>query len=202
MKKLVLLIIVYFGITSCSFAQLKLGIRGGLNFDNIKLDQSSNERYQVSYERGMGFHFGLTSQVQLFNLFVQPELLFSTLKNDVTMDDIQDNGLAEVGKQTFNKLDIPILGGLKFGNFKIGVGPVASIILSSKSDLLDEYKMQHNRATIGYQIGAGFDFDKFNLEMRYEGNLSKMGSGVKVGTQLYDFDQRINQVIITTAIYF
>jgi hypothetical protein len=202
MKKLAIVIVVCFLTGIGSFAQIKLGVRGGLNFNNVKLQQDANERYQVSYDRGMGFHFGLTSQIQIFKLYVQPEFLFSTLTNEVTMDDILDNGFGEVGKQRFNKVDVPIQFGLKFHNFKIGAGPVGSFVVNTKSDLLDKYKMQSNHATVGYQMAAGFDFDKFNIELRYEGNLSKYGTGVRVGNQVYDFDQRMNQLILTTAIYF
>jgi hypothetical protein len=202
MKKLLLILTISVLTIAGSHAQIKLGLRGGLNFDKVTLKQDSYERYQIDYNRGMGFHFGLTSQIKILNLFVQPEFLFSTLTNEVTLNDIQQFGYKEVGKQRFNKLDIPIQAGLKFGAFKIGAGPVATMILSSKSDLLDQYEMQHNKATIGYQIGGGFDFDHFNIELRWEGNLSKLGSGVRVGNHIYDFDQRINQVILTSAIYF
>lgn len=202
MKKLSFIILLGLITTVSSFAQFKFGVRGGVNFNNISLRQSANEPIQISYEKGMGFHFGATSQLQISSFYIQPELIFSTVKHDVTVDDIRDNGIPEVGKQRFNKMDIPLLAGFKFGNFKIGAGPVGTIMLSSKSQLLDRYEMKKKTATWGYQLGAGFDFDKFNIELRYEGNLSGLGSGVKIGNTLYNFDERTNQVILSTAFYF
>jgi hypothetical protein len=166
------------------------------------MEQNANEPVQISYDKGMGFHFGLTSQLQISALYIQPELLFSTVSNEVTLDDISTGGIDEVTKQKFNKFDVPIVAGLKFGNFKLGAGPVATLMLNSKSDLFDEYEMQQSNFTIGYQLAAGFDFKKFNIEMRYEGNLSNLGSGVKIGDTVYDFDQRMSQLLITTALYF
>ncbi len=182
--------------------QFKYGARGGVNFNQIKVEQSSNEPIQIDYERGMGFHFGATTQLQIFKLYIQPELLFSTMNHDVTLQDIRENGLREIGKQKFNKFEFPITAGVKFGNFKIGGGPVGTITLNSKSELLDKYEMKQKTSTWGYQFGAGFDFKRFNIEFRYEGNLSNFGSGVKIGNSVYDFDKRTSQVILSSAFYF
>lgn len=182
-----------------SFSQFKIGVRGGVNFDNIKMVNQPEDVY-ISYDQGMGFHFGITSQVELLGLYVQPELLFSTVTNDVTLDDLSTNGLDEIGKQRFNKVDVPILAGIKISKLKLGAGPVFTKVVNTKSDILDEEVRKS--ATVGYQLAAGFDFDKFNIELRYEGNLSKYGTGVKIGNSIYDFDTRMNQVILSTAFYF
>jgi hypothetical protein len=201
MKKLFLYTLITLFSTGIVFSQFKLGARGGLSVNNIKIIQNDNDLHKISYEKGMGFHFGLTSQLQISKLFIQPELLFSTSTHDVSVDDIRENGLSEIGKQRFNKFDIPIIAGLKFdNNFKIGAGPVFSRVVSSKSDVLEED--ERNKATMGYQLVAGFDWRKFNFEARYEGNLSKYGSGVRVGGATYDFDKRTSQLILSMAYYF
>lgn len=182
-----------------SFSQIKFGVRGGVNFDNVKMVKQP-EDVKISYDKGMGFHFGLTSQIELLGIYVQPELLFSTVTNDVTLDNLSTNGLDEIGKQRFNKVDVPILAGIKINKLKLGAGPVFTKIVNTKSDILDE--QVRRSATVGYQLGAGLDFDKFNIELRYEGNLSKYGTGVKIGNSVYDFDTRMSQVILSSAIYF
>jgi len=201
MKKLILYTFLGLFVATNAFSQFKLGVRGGFNIDNIRVDQNSSDRYQVSYESGLGFHFGLTTQLQISKLFIQPDLLFSTVTHDVTVEDILDNGMSEVGEQKFNKVDLPIIAGLKFDNhLKLGIGPVFTRVVSSKSDILDEE--ERKQATVGYQMVAGFDWKKFNLEARYEGNLRRYGAGVKVAGTTYDFDQRGNQFIVSMAYYF
>jgi hypothetical protein len=199
MKKLALISIFCIAMVGTSFSQIKFGVRGGLNFDNVKMVKQP-EDVRISYDKGMGFHFGLTSQIELLGLYVQPEILFSTLTNDLTLDDLSTNGLDEIGKQRFNKVDVPILAGIKINKLKLGAGPVFTKIVNTKSDVLDE--QVRKSATVGYQLGAGLDFDKFNIELRYEGNLSKYGTGVKIGNSVYDFDTRMSQVILSSAIYF
>ncbi len=187
--------------TSSAYSKIKVGVKGGLSATNISVKQNSSDRYQISYSSGMGFHFGLTSELEVFKLYLQPEVIFSTSTHDVTVNDMLENGLSEVGKQRFNKLDIPVIAGLKFDNhFKLGLGPVFSKTLSSKSDVFDD-ESSHD-ATVGYQFAAGWDWDRFSIEGRYEGNLSKYGSGVRIGSNVYDFDQRSNQVILTLGLYF
>jgi hypothetical protein len=199
MKKIALITILGLVIAGSAYSQLKFGVRGGVSSNNVKMVQQNND-YQVTYDPGMGFHFGLTGQLKISKLFIQPDLLFSTATNDVMIKDVKSG--RDITKQHFNKFDMPILVGIKFGNFKIGAGPVASKMLKSKSELLDKYEMQSNKATLGYQLCAGFDFKKFNIELRYEDNLSNIGSGVKVGNTVYDFDQRMHQVLLSTALYF
>lgn len=202
MKKLSFIVLFAVFATLSSHAQIKFGIRGGANLHNVSVSQDANEFIDLQYDSGLGFHFGLTSQLELGNFFVQPEFIFTTVTNDLTIEDLSEDGITEIGKQRFNNLDIPIIAGFKFGNFKVGAGPVGTISLSSKSDLLDEYEMEQKTSSWGYQVGAGFEFDKFNVELRYEGNLSSIGSGIKIGNTRYNFDQRSNQVILSTAYYF
>jgi hypothetical protein len=202
MKKIALITILGLMAAGSAYSQLKFGVRGGVSINNVKMIQQENEQVQVTYDPGMGFHFGLTGQLKISKLFIQPDLLFSTTTNEVTLDDINTNGVDAVTKQHFNKFDMPILVGFKFGNFKIGAGPVATKMIKSKSELLDKYEMQSNKATLGYQLCAGFDFKKFNIELRYEDNLSNLGSGVKVAGTVYDFDQRMHQVLLSSALYF
>lgn len=198
MKKLILYTVCAFLFAGTSYSQFKFGARAGFGVNNIKVDDNSGGK--LSYESGMGFHFGATSQLQISKLFIQPELLFSTAKHDVTLDDLISN-TEKIGEQRFNKVDFPILAGLKFdNNFKAGAGPVFTKVVSAKSDILDAE--ERKGATVGYQLVAGFDWDRFALEARYEGSLQKYGAGIELGNTTYDFDSRSSQLLISAALYF
>lgn len=182
-------------------AQFKYGIRGGIN-TNVKLNDFSGSDYTLEYAKGdMGFHIGVMAQVKLLNIFIQPELLFTTSKTDIQLINREDlvNPIEELGKQNFNKIDIPVMAGVKIGPLKIQAGPVGTMMLKSKSDLLDKYNMEQNfkGITLGYQAGIGLELSSLLLDVKYEGNLSKLGDGVAIAGTDYSFDQRMSQWILS-----
>ena len=107
-------------------------------------------------------------------------------------------------KQNINRIDIPVLVGFKLKILKLEAGPVASFIISNNSDLktITEYDMQWNKATIGYQAGIGLDVGKIALDVKYEGNLSKLGTGINIGNTTTSFDTRLNQIIVSIGFFF
>ncbi len=205
MKKLILFTLFIF-IALNAVSQINYGIRGGVSSSDFKADEIRTEDFDVSSlkERNMGFHGGLVVQVNFFNLFLQPELLISTATNDLKVEDLSD-GSFETVNQHFTKLDFPVLFGRRFGPLRIGVGPVGTVMLNQTSELenITGYKEKFNTATFGYQVGAGIDIlDFIGLDVRYEGNLSRLGSGMVVGGQEREFDSRASQFIFSAAVYF
>lgn len=203
MRKIALVVLSIFLLgTSPAFSQLKFGLRGGIN-DNVRLREIVTDDYKIDYKLGsFGFHFGVTSQIKLFGLFVQPELLFSSNTNSIRVEDIT-SGKWDTGKQTCNKLDVPILFGAKFSKIKLMAGPVFTANVSSKSDLLDKNEIDYlyNSATVGYQMGIGLEGDKVGIELRYEGALSQYGTSMKIGSKSFDTDNRNNQLILSLCYY-
>ncbi|MCK4699098.1 MAG: hypothetical protein KAT38_02140, partial [Bacteroidales bacterium] len=84
-------------------------------------------------------------------------------------------------------------------------GPVASIIIDSKADLIETagYEEKIKGASFGYQVGVGLDIiNTISLDVRYEGNLSKLGDGVNIGGNDFEFDSRNPQIIFSLGIFF
>jgi hypothetical protein len=206
-KKIIAGIIISLLFISGSYAQIRFGIRGGVNSSTFKADEviSTTDGLKITYPKDsrMGFHFGLISQIKLFNVFIQPEMLLTTNKNTVSVEDLTTH-TTKILDQTFNKLDIPILAGMKFGPAKIELGPVASFLLKNKTDLLEgsTYKAIYNKATFGYQAGVGLEVSKLTVDFKYEGNLSKMGSSIKIGDKPFNTDSRMSQFIVSVGIFF
>ena len=66
-----------------------------------------------------------------------------------------------------------------------------------------DYKEEFNGATWGYQIGVGLDIlKKVTIDLKYEGNLSKLADGVKIGDQTMNFDSRNSQFVATLGFFF
>lgn len=197
--KYIALIVITLLFWSTTQAQIKFGIRAGLNSSRVKLNEFDNTDYTLDYKSSkVGFHVGGIAQLKMGMIVIQPELLFTLAKTDVSLYDIANDSTA-IGRQSFNKIDLPIIFGIKFGPLKLQVGPVASIILKSKSDLLDDHNINYSMkgATFGYQAGIGLELGSLLLDVKYEGSLSKLGDGITIAGQQFNFDQRLNQIILS-----
>jgi hypothetical protein len=206
MKRISLLLIFAILIATNVSSQLRFGLRGGVNtayFNANDVITDDNTRLSVLNDATVGFHGGVMAQVNFLGMFVQPELLFSSIGSEVRVTDLENNALSQIRSQNYNKLDFPVLVGKRFGPARVGIGPVGTIMLSTNSDLNElGYREKFNSATFGYQIGVGLDvFNRIALDVKYEGNLSRLGSGIVVGGQERDFDLRSRQIIFSVGVF-
>lgn len=212
----IILIVFILMIATASFGQVKFGIRGGVNASRLKSDDvietpnptsTSNYRITLPKYAMIGYHVGLVGQVQLFNFYIQPEALYTVTRNDINVYDLNsaDPNHADQFTQTLNRLDFPVMLGLKTGAFKAGIGPVLTFLISDDSDLerITDYDLRWNKATVGFQAGLGFDIKKVAIDLKYEGSLSKIGDGINMGEEgTVDFNSRIQQVILSIGFFF
>ncbi len=212
MRKLILVTSALFLVISTSYGQFKYGIKAGvssasINTESIEFDDPSNNNARLTLKalgsQKLGLHFGITTEVSLLGIFVKPEAYFSTSTAEFEIQPTAAGSAKTVTKQTFNKLDIPVLVGMKLGPARLGIGPVASILLQKKSDVITKGVEQNlNSASFGLQVGAGIDLLGFGLDLRYETSLSKLGDGVTVAGQKRNFDTRPSQWILSASYYF
>jgi hypothetical protein len=206
MKKLILIpgLAILFANLS---AQIEFGLKGGLNISNVKASEVLTDDYRINPTANgqLGYHVGGFFRASVIGVFIQPELYFSSLSSEFSVEDISGTGTAkQLVSQKIGRIDIPVLVGARLGTFRLGLGPVGSIIVSNKSDLKDVtgYEAMLKSATFGYQLGAGADIWKISIDLRYEGNLSKLGDKLDIGGQTIKLDNRIRQIIISLGISF
>src|SRR6056297_3205303 len=219
MKKLVLIafLALPFFMVSQSQAQIKFGIKAGLTSTSIKADEVYTDINDANIEKlkvkgknaNVGFQGGIFSRITIVNFYVQPELLFTSTSGEVEVTTIYDSGdpVSVVKDQKFRQLDFPIMLGYKLGPIRLQAGPVGTIMLSSDPALsmveTMDVKEEFNGATWGYQVGVGLDIlKKVTIDVKYEGNLSKLGDGVEIAGQTRDFDSRNSQFVATVGIFF
>jgi opacity protein-like surface antigen len=190
-----------------AFSQIKLGVRVGIMSSTIKADDfttNSGTHVQTLSNAKIGFQGGLVLRITVAKIFLQPEALLSSTGGEVRVSDVNST---KVVNQRFTKLDVPVLIGTKLGPIRLGLGPVASVILNKPSDAIDfsgsSIENKYHKATFGYQLGAGFDLGKkIAIDLKYEGNLSKLGNGVVIDNNTYKFDSRTRQWILGIALFF
>ena len=188
-------------------AQMDFGIKGGLNISNVKASEILTDDYRINpaASGNLGYHVGGFLRASMVGIFIQPELYFSSLSSEFKVEDLSGTGTADqLVKQKIGRIDVPVLVGVKLGTFRLGLGPVGSIIVSDQSDLDDitGYEATLKSATFGYQLGAGVDIWKISIDLRYEGNLTKLGDHLDIGGQTINLDNRVRQIIISLGISF
>ncbi len=207
MKKLTEILII--GILFCGtvFPQVDVGIKGGLNLNQVKADDFAQAGYNYNLKTlntiNAGFHFGLFSQFKVYGVLIQPEILFTSVQNDLEYKDLEYNEVKKI-RQEFNYLDIPVLAMLKYKFIKLELGPVSSILLDENSFLFDEigYKQKFNIFSLGYQAGLGFDNSKITFDIRYEGHLTNTGDLIEIGDEKFEYNSTLQQLIFSFGVFF
>jgi opacity protein-like surface antigen len=214
MKKLFAFILIVI-VSIPAFSQIKFGLKAGVSTTSLSMPSmstitSGSTTYTVNglTSAKYGFHGGAFVRLTLFGVYVQPELLFSTRTNEYTVSNItnQASPVSYVAKQSFNKLDIPVMVGLKLGPIRLNAGPAASLLINSPKDLITnpDYKNNYNRLTFGYQAGLGFDLlGLLTFDVRYEGSLKKYQNQIQnlTGTK-YNLDDRPNAFLFSVGLMF
>ena len=211
MKKLITIILVVL-ISIPAFSQLKFGIKAGvstssLSMGTVKTLTSGTTSYTVDAltTAKYGFNGGVFMRLTIFGLYIQPELLLDTRTNEYTVKNVQTS-VSSIVKQNFNKLDIPVMLGIKFGPLRLNAGPSASLLINSPKDLIDspEFKGMYSKMTVGYQAGLGVDLLKtLTFDIRYEGSLKKYQNRIKnlAGTSV-NLDDRANAFVFSLGLFF
>jgi hypothetical protein len=214
MKKIIVIVFVVL-LSIPAFSQFKFGLKAGvsttsLSMPTIKTISSGTTSFTVDAlsNAKYGFHGGAFVRLTFFGVYIQPELLFSTRTNEYTVTNVttQSAPVAYVAKQSFNKLDIPVLLGLKLGPLRINAGPVGSLLINSPKAIITnpDYKNNYSKMTIGYQAGLGFDLLNFlTFDLRYEGNLKKYQNQIQnlTGTK-FNLDDRPNAFLFSVGVMF
>jgi opacity protein-like surface antigen len=215
MKKLIVLSLIVLASIP-AFSQVKFGIKAGISTTNlsmadIKTLTSGSTSYTVDAVTSAkyGFHGGVFVRLKLLAIYLQPELLFTTRTNEYTVKQLNANGLpilTSAVKQNFNKLDIPVLLGLKLGPLRINAGPVGSLLINSPKAIITnpDFKNNYNKMTIGYQAGLGFDLLNFlTFDLRYEGSLKKYQNQIEnLAKTKVNLDDRPNAFLFSVGIMF
>lgn len=226
MKRLSLLFVAAFMIVGVANAQfIRFGLKGGLNSSTMKIDKTTLEGITTvdgaknfvleQGESEFGLHFGAFGRITVAGVFIQPELLFTQTKGNIVISEISsvDNAYEKAVEQKFNRFDVPVMVGYKLGPAKLFAGPVATFTLSEKDGLRDQMaelvgdnetvENTLKNAVFGYQVGIGLDILKFaTFDVKYEGNLSKLGENLTVAGQNFNLDQRNPQWIFSLGIFF
>jgi hypothetical protein len=207
MKNLLKLLIVVIAltVTTQSFAQVKFGVKAGLNIANM-LEKDNDETYSKDYKSKIGFHLGGTADFAISEKFaIEPGLLFSTKGYKM-----EDSG--ETMSYNLNYLEIPINAVYKIdlGSAKvlINAGPYLGFAISGKMKASvarfgengdekeqkieigsDKEKDMIKPLDFGLNFGAGVDIKGITIGLQYGLGLANLSlttdNGYKMNNKVF-----------------
>ncbi len=193
MKKLIFALFFVF-LAMEGFAQNSgFGIKAGLSSTEIDF----KNKQIVPDGAQTGYHLGIYGRFGAAGFFVQPELLF-TQTSGKFMINFPGQGDSDQYKANFNRLDIPVMVGLRMLKIvRLMAGPIASININSElkdaGNTVNDVKF--NNATFGYQAGVGLDIGNLSVDAKYEGGLSSVTENIRG----LNTDNRINQWVLSVG---
>jgi len=171
-----ILLIILLGSSSL-YAQ-KAGLKGGVNFSNLYVDNVDDENMKV------GFNAGAYYRADLSPFFaIQPEFLFTQKGSEI----VYNGFLGGSGKYRFNLnyVEAPILGVIKLGNFNIQAGPYFGLLVGANvKDVNSDGTINSvetlsrddfNTLDTGISGGVAFDFAAGTLGARYDYGFKEIG---------------------------
>lgn len=204
MKKLLVFVLVAF-IAFPAFAQINFGLKVGAATTTVPTYNITNGTNNIVALKSAdwGIQAGAFVRLKLLMLYLQPEVLFATNSYDYNVTTVTGTQLLT---QKFNRLEVPIMVGVKLGPLRINAGPSATIQIGTPKALINDpdFVNMYKSATFGYQAGVGVDILKhLTLDVRYGGSLSgKFGDAVTIGTQTFNLDSRQPSLILSAGLMF
>lgn len=186
-----------------AFAQtIDFGLKAGMAYNTDKgVLKALNGAYEEKGKGAMGFQAGAMMRIKAVGFYVQPEVLYTSFKNEYEGGDVKKN-----------RIDIPVNVGKTFalGLVQVQTGPVLSMNFKDKIDgkeFKDITADKTDNMSLGWQIGTGVNIKKLNLDVRYEFGLGKTTSKFiqdGIGTNFetnFETKDRTNMLNITLG-YF
>ena len=193
MKKLLFVVAIIFVATVSSFSQVRLGVKGGVNFSSIKDIELSSLNATMQKRTGYQFGLALKAQIPLLGIGIQPELLYTSRSSQIEPNTYSSHSDPANLDQTVNVnlhyIEIPI-------NFQLGldlillrpylmVSPFFGYTINNSFKLDGtKYDMDWsnlNRWSSGIGVGAGLDIWKLQLSAKYSWNFGNMVKDSKSG---------------------
>ncbi len=178
MKKIILSTLVLGLLSFAAHAQY-FGVKGGLNFSNLRTNDINDSKIRT------GYHFGAFVSLPITDgLAFQPELLYSTKGSTASYNEDLGPFVNANGDITLNLdyIDLPLLAVLKIGDVaEIQFGPYFGFLANSSVTATGDLEGSHNfdndnfkNLDYGLAGGVAINLSLLQLGARYNLGLQKI----------------------------
>lgn len=170
MKKqtiLPILALLMLGFSQITFAQISIGVRGGISLNNFKVDPL--EEGEPDPESVVGFQVAIPVEIALGDMFaIQPEVIYATHGAKQEDSNVSTEGgftsTSDFKSETsISALEIPILAKVKFGSeslkFHVLAGPSFGFGLGGNSTIVGNVRVTDPNGGIFFEQSIDDEFD-------------------------------------------
>jgi hypothetical protein len=146
---------------------------------------------------------GVFGQEKFGYLYGRAELAYTTFTQEYNVRSFVQFG--QIPRNVFEKfqfVDFQLMAGISQNNIRLGVGPVAHILVGHDTglDFVSGYNDNLRGITYGFTTAVGLDAGRFHLDLRYENNFRTVGDHINYGTRNARFKNKPHTVNITLGI--
>ncbi|NNE14403.1 MAG: outer membrane beta-barrel protein [Saprospiraceae bacterium] len=142
-------------------------------------------------------------------LFFMTEFLFQKSSSNFELSsdivDLKRSRSTRNFTRKTNSVVIPVAAGLKFNNFKFGVGPLFKFTTSTNNDIdnLDYITVSDNDYNGGFQFLIGYSFaDKLHIDLKREVSYSSATDGILYRNSPIELDQSTQKISLNIGVLF
>ncbi|NNF18973.1 MAG: PorT family protein [Flavobacteriaceae bacterium] len=191
-KTLITMALALCGAATFAQSNNSFGLKGGLNYNGNGDYFDSAEQAYENPGRNVGYHLGIYGKIGE-SFYLRPELVYTSISSDYDDDTFK-----------MSKLDLPVLLGAKLiGPVHVFAGPAFQYILDTDYRGVTINDVE-NDFTVGVNLGAGLDFGKLGVDLRYERGFSE-NEATFVNTNITELngdriDTRPDQLILSLSL--
>lgn len=161
-----------------TFSQIKVALKAGVDFGNVKFPAPSDTKTRVA------FYGGLKTEITAGKKFiVQPELLYS--QKGFAFSPLGNSSGGHVG---INYISVPLLAGYRLADkLTVSAGPEFNYLVTAKSHIdgvSSDLSKVYKKFDVGVDAGLAYQLQKnIGIEVRYCYGLSYLVEGTLIGNQ-------------------
>lgn len=178
MKKIYCLLFVAICLSSVSLAQTRFGVSAGININNMRETDTSNDAV-------VGFHAGVLLDCPIgTNLYIQPNLLF-------TQRGCKSKEEFTTSKTKLNYLQLPIVMSYRYplgksASFDVNVGPFLAMGINGESSYDGELVVGDYVYDVNSTTTEGiFKQSKEQKDLGLEATLKRFDAGLRFGAGMH-----------------
>ncbi len=210
MKNLFFILVGFVGMSITVNAQTTFGIKTSVgvtiapNETTYVGDVFDYINHEISYKgTNIVKSVGLFGQKKVGYLYGRAEISYANFSQEYNVRSFIQfgQGMQKVYEK-FEYIDVQIMGGITHNNLRLGVGPVAHVLVGHTQalDFISGYNDNLRGVTFGFTTAVGLDAGMFHLDVRYVNNFRTVGDHISYGNRGSGFKVKPHVVNFTIGI--